>query len=60
VLWLGGLGNPLVRELRETQYQFRGPFVMDSSAATAALRVTATPIEETLTETVSGTTLVGP
>jgi nucleoside-diphosphate-sugar epimerase len=59
VLWLGGLGNPLVRELRETQYQFRGPFVMDSSAATAALGVTATPIEETLAGTVSGMTLVG-
>jgi nucleoside-diphosphate-sugar epimerase len=60
VLWLGGLGNPLVRELRETQYQFRGPFVMDSTAATAALGITATPIEESLAETVRGVTLVGP
>jgi len=54
VLWLGGLGNPLVRELRETQYQFRGPFVMDSTAATAALGIAATPIEESLAETVRG------
>jgi nucleoside-diphosphate-sugar epimerase len=54
VLWLGGLGNPLVRELRETQYQFRRPFVMDSSAATAALGITATPIEESLAKTVRG------
>jgi nucleoside-diphosphate-sugar epimerase len=54
VLWLGGLGDPLVRELRETQYQFRTPFVMDSTAATAALGITATPIEESLTETVRG------
>jgi nucleoside-diphosphate-sugar epimerase len=54
VLWLGGLGNPLVRELRETQYQFRRPFVMDSTAATAALGVAATPIEQSLTETVCG------
>jgi nucleoside-diphosphate-sugar epimerase len=56
VLWLGGLANPLVRELRETQYQFRAPFVMDSSAATPALGITATPIEETLAETVHGLT----
>ncbi|TWF76741.1 nucleoside-diphosphate-sugar epimerase [Pseudonocardia hierapolitana] len=56
VLWLGGLGDPLVRELRETQYQFRRPFVMDSTAATAALGITATPIEESLTETVRGVT----
>lgn len=54
VLWLGGLGNPLVRELRETQYQFRRPFVMDSSAATRALGISATPIEESLAETVRG------
>jgi nucleoside-diphosphate-sugar epimerase len=52
VLWLGGLGNPLVRELRETQYQFRKPFVMDSTAATAALGISPAPIEESLAETV--------
>ena len=34
-LWLAGLANPLLRELRETQHQFRKPFVMDSSAAQA-------------------------
>lgn len=54
VLWLGGLGNPLVRALRETQYQFRKPFVMDSSAAAAALGITPTPIHESLAETVHG------
>jgi nucleoside-diphosphate-sugar epimerase len=54
VLWLGGLGNPLVRELRETQYQFRRPFVMDSAAVTAALGVSPAPIEESLAETVRG------
>jgi nucleoside-diphosphate-sugar epimerase len=57
ILWLGGLGNPLVRELRETQYQFRRSFVMDSTAATAALGITPTPIEESLAETVRGVTL---
>jgi nucleoside-diphosphate-sugar epimerase len=54
VLWLGGLANPLVRELRETQYQWRRPFVMDSTAATGALGITPTPIEESLAETVRG------
>jgi nucleoside-diphosphate-sugar epimerase len=54
VLWLGGLGNPLVRELRETQYQFRKPFVMDSSAATATFGITPTPIEESLAATIHG------
>jgi nucleoside-diphosphate-sugar epimerase len=58
VLWLGGLGNPLVRELRETQYQFRRPFVMDSSAATEALGIIPTPIEESLAETVRGVAAV--
>lgn len=33
VVWAGGLFNPLLRELRETQHQFRRPFVLDSSAA---------------------------
>jgi nucleoside-diphosphate-sugar epimerase len=56
VLWLGGLANPLVRELRETQYQFRKPFVMDSSTATAAFGIAPTPIEESIAETVHGPT----
>lgn len=32
-VWLAGLANPFVKELRETQHQFRKPFVMDSTAA---------------------------
>ncbi len=32
-VWAAGLFNPFVRELRETQHQFRRPFVLDSSAA---------------------------
>ncbi|GAA1246385.1 NAD-dependent epimerase/dehydratase family protein [Kitasatospora nipponensis] len=54
LLWLGGLAVPMVRELRETQYQFRGPFVLDSSAATAAFGITPTPFETALRETVDG------
>ncbi|MEV6109556.1 NAD-dependent epimerase/dehydratase family protein [Streptomyces sp. NPDC051940] len=50
VLWLGGLRDPLVRELRETQYQYRRPFVMDSSAATAAFGIEPTATEDALRE----------
>ncbi|MEU3921698.1 NAD-dependent epimerase/dehydratase family protein [Streptomyces sp. NPDC029004] len=53
VLWLGGLRDPLVRELRETQYQFRRPFVLDSSATTTAFGIEANPLEESLRETMA-------
>ena len=56
VLWLGGLGNPTVRELRETQYQFRKPFVVDSSAATEAFGIEPTPLDVSLQETIAGLT----
>lgn len=52
-LWLGGLFNPLVRELRETQYQFRRPFVLNSSATTTTFGIQADPLEESLRETVA-------
>ncbi len=32
-VWAAGIFDPFVRELRETQHQFRRPFVLDSSAA---------------------------
>ena len=51
VLWLGGLRNPLVRELRETQYQYRRSFVLDSSATTTTFGIEANPLEESLRET---------
>lgn len=51
VLWLGGLFDPTVRELRETAYQFRRPFVLDSSAATAAFGIEPTPLAAALRET---------
>jgi hypothetical protein len=31
MLAIAGLFSPLMRELRETTYQFRAPFVVDSS-----------------------------
>jgi nucleoside-diphosphate-sugar epimerase len=52
VLWLGGLASPLVRELRETQYQFRRPFVLDSSAATKTFGIEPTPLDDSLKETI--------
>ncbi|MEU6009717.1 NAD-dependent epimerase/dehydratase family protein [Streptomyces sp. NPDC047453] len=53
VLWLGGLGNPVIRELRETQYQFRKPFVVDSSAATEAFGIEPAPLDVSLEETIA-------
>ena len=32
-VWAAGVVNPFIKELRETQHQFRRPFVLDSSAA---------------------------
>jgi hypothetical protein len=51
-LRLGGLFNPLARELVETQYQWRRPFVLDSTAATVAFGIKPTPVEDALRESV--------
>jgi nucleoside-diphosphate-sugar epimerase len=47
-----GLVSPLMRELRETEYQFRDAFVMDSSAAQAAFGLKPTPWDEVVSATV--------
>ena len=47
-----GLVWPLMRELRETEYQFRDDFVMDSSAAQATFGLKPTPREEIVAVTV--------
>ncbi|MBA2309499.1 MAG: NAD-dependent epimerase/dehydratase family protein [Pseudonocardiales bacterium] len=52
VLWLGGLTNPTVRELQKMIYQFRRPFVLDSTAVTSTFGLTATPLATSLKETV--------
>jgi len=49
-----GLAWPLMRELQETEYQFRDDFVMDSSAAQAAFGLKPTPWEEIVAVTVRG------
>jgi nucleoside-diphosphate-sugar epimerase len=49
-----GLVWPLMRELRETEYQFREDFVMDSSAAQATFGLKPTAWEEIVAVTVVG------
>ncbi|RSM49028.1 NAD-dependent epimerase [Amycolatopsis balhimycina DSM 5908] len=53
-LRLAGLFNPAAREMAEMQYQLRHPFVLDSSAATAAFGIEPTPTDEALRETIGG------
>lgn len=53
VLWLGGLFNPMARAVRETQYQFRRPFVLDSSAATKRFGIQPAPLDDALRETIA-------
>jgi nucleoside-diphosphate-sugar epimerase len=53
VVQAAGVAVPLIRELRETRYQFERPFVMASSAATTTFGVTATPLERTWQDTVA-------
>lgn len=54
VLWAGGVFDPTVRELRETQYQFTAPFVLDSSDAQATFGLRPTPYEDSLRQTIDG------
>jgi nucleoside-diphosphate-sugar epimerase len=54
VLWAGGIFDPTVRELRETQYQFTAPFVLDSSAAQNTFGLRPTPYEDSLRQTIDG------
>jgi nucleoside-diphosphate-sugar epimerase len=49
-----GLVWPLMRELRETEYQFRDDFIMDSSAAQETFGLKPTPWAEVVAATVSG------
>ena len=48
VLWTAGLFSPTIRELRETQYQFRAPFVLDSAAAEQTFGLHATPLADSV------------
>jgi nucleoside-diphosphate-sugar epimerase len=47
-VWLAGFANPFIRELRETQHQFRKPFVLDSSAAQRTFGLTPRPLDDSI------------
>jgi len=47
-----GLAWPLMRELRETEYQFRDAFVMDSATAEGTFGLKPTPWEKVVAATV--------
>jgi nucleoside-diphosphate-sugar epimerase len=47
-VWTAGLFDKFVRELRETQHQFRKPFVLDSSAAQATFGLAPHAIEDSV------------
>ena len=52
VIYGMGLVWPLMRELRETEHQFRDDFIMDSSAAQATFGLQPTPWDEVVAATV--------
>jgi nucleoside-diphosphate-sugar epimerase len=54
VLWAAGLFNKQAREIRELQYQFRRPFVLDSSQTEEAFGIEPLPTDEALAETIRG------
>jgi len=58
-VWVGGLFNSLMKELRETQHQFRKPFVLDSTAAEETFGLKATPIEESVALDIASGTSAG-
>lgn len=51
-LRLAGFFNADAREMAEMQYQLRAPFVLDSSATTAAFGIEPTPTDDALRETI--------
>jgi nucleoside-diphosphate-sugar epimerase len=58
-IWLGGFFSPLVKELRETQHQFRKPFILDSSAAEQTFGLKPTPIEDSVALDIAAATTTG-
>jgi nucleoside-diphosphate-sugar epimerase len=47
-----GLVNRTVREINEMRYEFDEPFIVDSSRAEAELGLRATPLTDTVDQTV--------
>ncbi|MEV8547584.1 NAD-dependent epimerase/dehydratase family protein [Streptomyces sp. NPDC051572] len=54
MLRFAGLINPAAREMLEIQYQLQQPFILDSSAATAAFGIEPTPTDDALRDTING------
>jgi nucleoside-diphosphate-sugar epimerase len=52
-LKIGSLLDPSVRAFRETEYHFRQPFVIDSSATTNTFGIQPTPLDDALQETIN-------
>lgn len=50
---LAALTNPMIRELRETDYQFAKPFIIDSTAITSTFGVEPTPWADGLGELIA-------
>jgi nucleoside-diphosphate-sugar epimerase len=50
-----GLAVPMLRELRETQHQFRRPFVLDSSAAESTFGLVPQPLEASVALDIAAT-----
>jgi nucleoside-diphosphate-sugar epimerase len=53
VMYAMGMFSPLMRELRETSYQFSQDFVMDSSAAELAFGLEASPWDSVISEVIN-------
>lgn len=53
LLWALGVVNPVLRELRETAYQFNGPYVMDDSRTRNTFGLEPTPWTEIITDVIS-------
>lgn len=54
LLTVGGVFVPLLREMRETVYQFARPYVLDSGAITRELGLEPTPWDEVCRATAAG------
>jgi nucleoside-diphosphate-sugar epimerase len=53
ILSAAGAVSPLMRELRETRYQFDRPFILDSTAFETTFGMAPTPIDEALEATIA-------
>jgi nucleoside-diphosphate-sugar epimerase len=55
MLTMAGIASPTIRELPEMQYQFRRPFVLDSSLTEQMFGLKASPLDEILRENIQPT-----